>query len=58
MKEIYHKENQHLDAANKIRAEARELGFPNGYLNYGDAPVCQNSRAFSVVIFQSFDPIS
>ncbi|CAL5874542.1 uncharacterized protein PFLUO_LOCUS8838 [Penicillium psychrofluorescens] len=45
MKEIYHKENQHLDAANKIRAEARELGFPNGYLNYGDAPKLRFANA-------------
>jgi hypothetical protein len=58
MKEIYHKENQHLDAANKIRAEAEELGFTNGYLNYGDAPVCKHSIAISVVIFQRFDSIS
>jgi hypothetical protein len=41
MKEIHHSENEHLDAANKIRAEAGELGLTLGYLNYGDAPVCQ-----------------
>lgn len=41
MKEIHHKDNQHLDAANKMRAEAEELGFTSGYLGYGDVPVCQ-----------------
>ena len=41
MKEIHHKDNQHLDALNKIRAEAEELGFTSGYLNYTDAPVSQ-----------------
>jgi hypothetical protein len=44
MKEIHHKDNQHLDAENKIRAEAEELGFTNGYLDYGNAPVCQLLR--------------
>ncbi|KAI1390435.1 cytochrome P450 [Hypoxylon trugodes] len=38
MKEIHHKDNKHLDAANKIRAEAEELGFTNDFLSYGDAP--------------------
>jgi len=42
MKEIHHKENQHLDAVNKIRAEAEELGFSRTtYIGYGDAPVSQ-----------------
>ncbi|KAJ5814857.1 hypothetical protein N7474_006634 [Penicillium riverlandense] len=45
MKEIYHKDNQHLDAANKIRAEAEELGLTNGYLNYGDAPKLRFANA-------------
>jgi hypothetical protein len=58
MKEIYHKENQHLDAANKIRAEARELGFTNGYLAYADAPVCHHSAARLVVTVPSSDPVS
>lgn len=42
MKEIHHKDNQHLDAANKIRAEAENLGFTgfnSSYLGYRDAPV-------------------
>ncbi|KAJ5201958.1 uncharacterized protein N7498_006621 [Penicillium cinerascens] len=38
MKEIYHQENEHLDAANKIRAEAAQHGFTDGYLEYGSAP--------------------
>ncbi|OQV04996.1 hypothetical protein CLAIMM_09800 [Cladophialophora immunda] len=38
MKEIHHKQNQHLYALNKIRAEAEDLGFTSGYLNYTDAP--------------------
>ena len=41
MKEIHHEDNQHLDAANRIRAEAAELGFTNSYLGYGDTPVHQ-----------------
>ena len=41
MKEIHHKDNRHLDALNKIRAEAQELGFTGGYLDYAQAPVCQ-----------------
>lgn len=39
MKEIHHRDNQHLDAANRIRAEAKENGFTGGFLNYGDPPV-------------------
>lgn len=39
MKEIHHEDNKHLDAANKIRAEASELGFTTDFLTYGDAPV-------------------
>ncbi|KAL3463137.1 cytochrome P450 [Aspergillus heterothallicus] len=38
MKEIHHRDNHYLDAANKIRAEAEELGFADSYLGYGDAP--------------------
>ncbi len=43
MKEIHHRDNQHLDAANKIRAEAKELGFASAYLGYGDAQVNRRS---------------
>lgn len=39
MKEIFHQDNQHLDAANKIRAEATELGFTDTFLGYTDTPV-------------------
>lgn len=39
MKEIHHHENEHLEAANKIRAEAAQHGFTDGYLEYGSAPV-------------------
>jgi hypothetical protein len=42
MKEIHHKDNKHLDSANKIRAEAEELGFTSTFLGYGDAPVRQH----------------
>lgn len=41
MKEILHRDNQHLDAANKIRAEAEELGVTTDYLDFGNAPVRQ-----------------
>lgn len=44
MKEIYHSDNRHLDAVNKIRAEASELGLTDEYLNYGDTSVCQLSN--------------
>lgn len=44
MKEIYHKDNQHLNAVNRIRAEATELGFANRYLGYGDVPVCYKPK--------------
>ncbi|KAF9890080.1 hypothetical protein FE257_006241 [Aspergillus nanangensis] len=36
MKEIHHRENEHLDAAKKMRTEAQELGFTNNFLEYGD----------------------
>lgn len=46
MKEIHHQDNKHLDAANKIRAEAEELGFTGqSYLGYSDTPVCQSYSA-------------
>ncbi|OJJ45783.1 hypothetical protein ASPZODRAFT_167512 [Penicilliopsis zonata CBS 506.65] len=45
MKEIHHKDNQHLDAANKIRAEADALGFSSSYLGYGDAPKMRFANA-------------
>ncbi|KAI1630411.1 cytochrome P450 [Exophiala viscosa] len=45
MKEIHHKDNQHLDAANKIRAEAEQLGFTSAYLGYGDAPKLRFANA-------------
>jgi hypothetical protein len=40
MKEIHHSDNAHLDAANKIRAEAASLDLSSDYLAYGDVPVC------------------
>jgi hypothetical protein len=49
MKEIHHKDNQDLDAAKKIRAEAEELGFTSGYLSFGSAPVCQQLRPRLVI---------
>lgn len=39
MKEIHHEDNKHLDAVNRILAEAEELGLANDFLKYGDAPV-------------------
>ncbi|KAH8425110.1 uncharacterized protein LDX57_002859 [Aspergillus melleus] len=45
MKEIHHRDNKHLDAANKIRAEAEELGFTSGFLGYGDAPKLRFTNA-------------
>ena len=39
MKEIHHKDNIHLDAARKIRAEAEEHGFMHEFLGYGDVSV-------------------
>ncbi|KAJ9610624.1 hypothetical protein H2200_005401 [Cladophialophora chaetospira] len=38
MKEIHHKDNQHLNALSKIRAEVEELGFTKGHLAYTEAP--------------------
>lgn len=49
MKEIHHKDNQHLDAVHKIRSEAEKLGFSKDYLRYGDASVCQNLSARRMV---------
>ncbi|EXJ58620.1 hypothetical protein A1O7_06047 [Cladophialophora yegresii CBS 114405] len=45
MKEIHHQDNKHLDAAQKIRAEAKELGFTTGYLGYGDTPKMRFANA-------------
>ncbi|KIW67161.1 hypothetical protein PV04_06433 [Phialophora macrospora] len=45
MKEIHHKDNKHLDAFNKIRAEADELGFGSSYLGYGDTPKMRFANA-------------
>lgn len=45
MKEIHHQDNKHLDAPNRIRAEAQSLGYASGYLRYGDAPVSLNILA-------------
>jgi hypothetical protein len=39
MKEIFHNDNQNLDAANKIRTEADDLGFADSYIGYGDVSV-------------------
>jgi hypothetical protein len=44
MKEIHHRDNRHFDAVNKIRTEVEELGMHDGYLSYGDAPVCEGSE--------------
>lgn len=38
MKEIYHKDNKHLNGVEKIRSEAKELHFEDNYLGYEDAP--------------------
>jgi hypothetical protein len=58
MKEIHHKDNEHLDAVNKIRVEAEELGFTSGYLGYGDAPICQKIGYRSVIVIHRADPVS
>jgi hypothetical protein len=39
VKEMYHEDNLHLDAARKMRAELEEQGLNSGYLDYADAPV-------------------
>ena len=39
MKEIHHKANAHLDAANRIRNEFASLDLDKPYLAYADAPV-------------------
>ncbi|VUC24084.1 unnamed protein product [Clonostachys rosea] len=36
MKEIFHDDNKHLDAVNKIRAEANEVIADGGYLEYAN----------------------
>lgn len=38
MKEILHQDNQHLDAVEKIRKEAEQIGLADSYLSYEDAP--------------------
>ncbi|BCS22059.1 uncharacterized protein APUU_30284A [Aspergillus puulaauensis] len=45
MKEIHHVDNRHLDAVNRIRTEADELGFSSDYLGYGDAPKMRFANA-------------
>lgn len=50
MMEIHHKHNQHLDALNKIRAEAEDLGFTTGFLSYADAPVSSRSKRLESTI--------
>lgn len=42
MKEIHHKDNQHLSPVRRIRAEAAELGFDKAYLGYSDTSVREN----------------
>lgn len=39
IKEIYHQDNRHLDAVNKMRTEAAELGFADAFLGYSDTSV-------------------
>lgn len=39
MKEVHHKDNQHLNPVSRMRAEAAELGFDNAYLGYSDTSV-------------------
>jgi hypothetical protein len=48
MKEIHHENNRHLNAANRIRAEADELGFNKKYLTYSDAPVSHTLASSSL----------
>ncbi|KAK6219087.1 hypothetical protein LQW54_002589 [Pestalotiopsis sp. IQ-011] len=38
MKEILHHDNRHLDAVEKIRNEAEQIGLADPYLSYEDAP--------------------
>jgi hypothetical protein len=45
MKEIHHRDNQHLGAVNKIRAEAEEVLGSRIYLGYGDTPVRKQPAA-------------
>lgn len=39
-KEILHHDNRHLDAVEKIRKEAEQVGLADSYLSYEDVPVC------------------
>jgi hypothetical protein len=43
MKEIMHSENRHLNAVEKIRDEAEQLGLDDTFLTYEDAPVRTHS---------------
>ncbi|KAK7227543.1 hypothetical protein V2G26_015546 [Clonostachys chloroleuca] len=45
MKEIHHRDNTHLNAADRIRAEVKELGFTDGFLKYGDTPKLRFANA-------------
>jgi hypothetical protein len=44
MKEIFHKDNAHLEAPTKILAELEQHGFGTGYLGYSDAPVSASAN--------------
>jgi hypothetical protein len=44
MKEIFHKDNAHLEAPKKILAELEQHGFVTEYLGYSDAPVSSLTR--------------
>ena len=46
MKEIHHKDNQHLNPVSRIRAEAAELGFDKAYLGYSDTSVRESGTSF------------
>lgn len=48
MKEIFHDDNKRLDAVNKIRAEGREVIGDNGYLEYADTSVRQNTSSWFI----------
>lgn len=48
MKEIYHQDNKHINAVEKLRTEAEELGFADHYLGYTDAPVGYHSQLFKL----------
>jgi hypothetical protein len=46
MKEIHHKDNQHLNPVSRIRDEAAELGFDKAFLGYSDTSVCENRTSY------------